>query len=199
MSFRSTPRITRRALLAWAGASSALLWNGDAFALEPEVPVRLQVDLLNRVIAYDKNFASRVHGSLTTAVVVDATDTDSVRVGAQVLNELQGRRTLGPYPQQATRLPFNGVQALVDECKRRKVGVVYVTPGVRVPVSELAVSMQGLGVLTVGSMPEHVQQGLVLGFAVRSGKPRLLVNLAQARIQRVSFRADFLRMAEVVG
>jgi hypothetical protein len=40
---------------------------------------------------------------------------------------------------------------------------------------------------------------LALGFAARSGKPRILVNLKQARLQGVDFRADFLRMAEVVG
>jgi hypothetical protein len=77
--------------------------------------------------------------------------------------------------------------------------VVCVTPGVREPAAKLATALQGLRVLTVGTVPEDVKQGLVLGFAVRSGKPRVLVNLRQARRQDVDFRADFLRMAEVVG
>jgi hypothetical protein len=48
-------------------------------------------------------------------------------------------------------------------------------------------------------MPEHAAEGAVLCSAVRSGKPRVLINLTQAKLQEVDFRADFLRMAEVVG
>lgn len=199
MSSSDEPRFTRRAWLALAGASTAMLWDADAFAIEPEVPVRLQIDLLSRVIPYDRNFAIRVHGELQVAVLVDAGDSDSSRIGNQVLNDLQGRATLASFKQRPTRLTASNVSAVVDECRRRQAGVVYMTPGLRLPVSGLASALQGLGVLTVAAMPEQVRQGAVLGFAVRSGKPRLLVNLTQARRQQVSFRADFLRMAEVVG
>jgi hypothetical protein len=168
-------------------------------ALEPEVPIRLQVSLLDRVIPFDRNFGVRVHGRLSLAVVVDESNEDSVRIGAQLLSELGARERLGDHPLLAVRVPFKSVQGLSDECKRLKAGVVYVTPGVREPIASLAATLLGLKVMTVGTMPEQVSQGLVLGSAVRSGKPRVLVNLSQARLQEVDFRADFLRLAEVVG
>jgi len=186
-------------MLVWTGATAGLLWHGDAFALSTEVPLRLQVDLLNRVLPYDRNFAARVRSELAVVVVTDASDTDSKRIGAQVLEELRQRPTLGGFRKRAAVVSFSGAEALAAECRRQRAGIVYVTPGLRVPIATLAVALQGLGTLTVAAIPEHVRQGLVLGFAVRSGKPRLLVNLAQARQQRVNFRADFLRMAEVVG
>lgn len=199
MSSPNEPRFSRRTLLAWAGASGASLWPHATFAVEPEVPLRLQVDLLNRVLPYDRNLATRVHNGLVVAVLTDPTDPDSTRIGAHVLAEFHGRSTLGGVRPQSARLSFSGTQATVDECRRRNVGVLYVTPGVRVPIASLARALEGLDVLTVAAIPEQVRQGLVLGFAVRSGKPRLLVNLTQARVHHVNFRADFLRMVEVVG
>lgn len=192
-------RLNRRTFLGWAAASLGLFWNRRAWALEPEVPIRLQVDLLGRVIAYDRGFARRVSGELVVMVVASAHDSDSKRVAAQVLSELQGRTRLGDYRQRTSHTTFVGVAALVEECRRRKTGILYFGPGLGVPVGELADALSGLGILTVATLPDQVRQGLVLGFAARSGKPRLLVNLSEARRQRVDFRADFLRMAEVVG
>jgi hypothetical protein len=199
MSLSGGSRIGRRTMLGWTAASATLLWHGDVFALEVEVPLRLQVDLLNRVLPYDRNFASRVHSELKIAIITDSGHIDSTRIGAEMLAEFHERPTLGGVRQHASRITFTSTQTLVDECRQQRVGLLYVTPGVRTPIGPLATALHGLGVLTVAAIPEQVRQGLVLGFAVRSGKPRLLVNLTQARQQQVNFRADFLRMAEVVG
>jgi hypothetical protein len=199
VGFRYSAVLSRRRSLAWLGASASLLLSRTSAALEPEVPIRLQVSLLDRVIRFDRNFGVRVHGRLSLAVVVDESDEDSVRVGAQLLSELGARETLGGHPLLAVRVPFKSLQGLSDECKRLKAGVVYVTAGVREPIARLATALLGLRVMTVGTMPEQASQGLVLGSAVRSGKPRVLVNLSQARLQDIDFRSDFLRLAEVVG
>lgn len=178
-------------------AAAGVGWPGDAWALEPDVPMRLQVDLLNRVIPYDRNFGSRVHGELTVAVVTDDNDTDSMRTGAQLIATLDGRATLGGFRLRVVQHNFTDVAMLTQKCRQSQAGIVYVTPGIR--VDTVASALTGLGVLSVGMLPDQVKAGLVLGFGVRSGKPRLLVNLSQARRQQVDFRADFLRMAEVVG
>jgi hypothetical protein len=196
---RSESIVTRRGTLAWLGGVATLAFARSVGAVEPEVPIRLQVSLLDRVIPFDRNFAVRVHGQLSVAVVVDATDNDSARVGEQLLKELAALSTLGNYPAAGARVTFRDTPALIEECQRLRAGVVYVAPGLREPIAKLSAALQGQRVLTVGSLPEDVKQGLVLGFAVRSGKPRVLVNLSQARQQGVDFRADFLRMAEVVG
>jgi hypothetical protein len=194
--FRFVPRVTRRASLAWVAAS---LVQTHAQAVEPEVPIRLQVSLLDRVIPFDRNFAVRVHGKLSVLIVVDKSNEDSSRVGTQLEAELTGRETLGSYPLVAARVTYGGAATLVDSCKRLRAGIVYLTPGVGESIAVLADALQGLRVLTVGSLPEQVAQGLILGAAVRSAKPRVLVNLSRARQQDVDFRADFLRMSEVVG
>jgi hypothetical protein len=199
VSHALAPRRTRRFALALASAAASLLWRGRAEAIEPEVPIRLQVSLLDRVLPYDRNLATRVHGRLSVVVVVDALNADSVRIGALLLSELASLDSFGSYPLTAARVTFGSLAALVDDCKRLRAGVVYVTPGIREPIEKLATALSGLRVLTACTVPEQVAQGMIVGSAVRSGKPRVLVNLRQARLQDVDFRADFLRMAEVVG
>jgi hypothetical protein len=176
-----------------------LVYPATALAVEPEVPIRLQVSLLDRVIPYDRKFALRVHGQLAVAVAVDTASADSDRIGALLQAELSSLSTLGGYAFSTTRLPLTNPQGLAEDCKRLKVGVLYLTPGIRDSVGTLAAALSGLRLLTAGTLPEQVAQGMIVGAAVRSGKPRLLVNLTQARRQEVDFRADFLRMVEVVG
>lgn len=190
---------TRREAFATLAAAAALFERGTAFSAEPEVPVRLQVSLLDRVIPYDRNFSVRVHGKLNVIVLVDPATPESIRIGTLLQGELSGFSSLGGYPFATTRWSLTTAPALVAECSRLHAGVVYVTPGLREPVAKLAAALVGLRILTVGTMAEHAAEGTVLGAAARSGKPRVLVNLSQARAQAVDFRADFLRMAEVVG
>ena len=190
--------LTRRAALACVSGTVGMLYARRGLALEPEVPLRLQVSLLDRVIPYDRNFSVRVHGQVLVVVVVDTTSPDSVRTGALLLGELSSQESLGSYPFTTKRVAFESSQELMNDCKRLRAGIVYITPGIREPVAKLAAALAGLRVLTAGTMPDQAAQGMVFGTAVRSGRPRVLVNLTQARLQEVDFRADFLRMAEVV-
>lgn len=189
----------RRAALAWAGTAFGMSMRTDAYGVEPEVPIRLQVSLLDRVIPFDRNFGVRVHGQLSVVIVVDTSSEDSVRIGSQLQTEFSARESLGSYRIVVAAVTYRGTSALVESCQRLRAGIVYVAPGLRESTATLAHSLHGLRVLTVGVMPEQVTQGMILGAAVRSAKPRVLVNLGQARQQDVDFRADFLRMAEVVG
>jgi hypothetical protein len=192
---------SRRDVLTWLGGAAALYFPGSAGAVEPEVPLRVQVSLLDRVIPFDRNFAVRVrlNGQLSVAVVVDTADSDSARIGEGLLVELRALGSLGSCKVVCAQVNFANTQALAEDCRRLRVGVVCVTPGLRVPSRTLAAGLAEQRVLTVATAPEEVEDGLILGFALRSGKPRVLVNLTQARVQQVDFRADFLRMAEVAG
>jgi hypothetical protein len=53
-------------------------------------------------------------------------------------------------------------------------------------------------VLTVASSAQDVENGIVLGFDVISGKPKLVVSLTQARKQNVAFNAAVLKMMKVL-
>jgi hypothetical protein len=114
------------------------------------------------------------------------------------LAELSALSSLGNYAFSATRVGFTATPSAAEDCKKLRAGVVCLTPGLREPTSRVMRELEGQRALTVATLADDVALGCVLGFAVRSGKPRVLVNLARARQQEIDFRADFLRMAEVV-
>ena len=51
--------------------------------------------------------------------------------------------------------------------------------------------------MTVGAVGSYVKGGIVLGFDLVSGKPKLLVNLTQARRQHVDLSSSVLKLAEI--
>jgi hypothetical protein len=55
----------------------------------------------------------------------------------------------------------------------------------------------GVDVLSATGVPDYVPSGIVLGFDVVSGRPKLLVHLTQARLQKVELRADLLKLMKV--
>jgi hypothetical protein len=57
--------------------------------------------------------------------------------------------------------------------------------------------VSNVSLLTVGATPEYVESGIVLGFDLVSGRPKLLINLSQARKQQVDFPASVLRLMKV--
>lgn len=191
------PRIRRRAFLGSTLAAFGL--GAPALAAEPEVPIPLQIDLLNRVLPFDRALPRLVGTTLRVAVLSEPHVAESTRVSNRVLAELRGRPRLGGYPTQAALVEASEAPAAVDACVRLGAAVVYVCPGVHLTPEALALALHGRASLTVAALPGDVSRGLVLGFRLRSSKPRLLVNLTRARAQHIDFRADFLRMVEVVG
>jgi hypothetical protein len=88
-------------------------------------------------------------------------------------------------------------RTLAETCHARQIAIVYLTPGFsgEIPAIRDAVGSQKL--LTVGSLADYVPAGVVLGFDLVSGRPKLVVNLSQARRQHVDFRAEVLKLMRV--
>ena len=83
--------------------------------------------------------------------------------------------------------------------RARKAAIVYFGPGFDKQMGSIKATFSSLNVLTVGAVPEYVPSGVVLGFNLVSGRPKLLVNLAQAKEQQVVFPASVLNVMKVTS
>lgn len=163
-----------------------------------EVPVRLQAELLAKVVAYDRNFVERAHGNAVVLVLVKPGDAESARVGEQIHDELGVLPQLGGVPHSEQMLPFTHRRAVADLCKSRAAAVLYLSVGLADEVPGLAALLAGQSILTVAATPSDVPRGGVLGFEAESGRPKLVVNLTQARLQKVAFKPELLKLARVI-
>ena len=166
---------------------------GDRLA----VPLELQAELLAKVVRYDRNFVHRV-GDRARVLVVYAPDSpESERVARMLTSALQAQRSIGGVAHEEELVPFVNVTKLAALARERKAALVVFAPGLAVHASALATAFDGFDGLTVSTTPDGVREGLVLGFDLVSGRPRMLLNLTQSRRQHADFRAEVLQLMTV--
>jgi hypothetical protein len=184
--------------------AAALLWGclcvcalRQSHAEDVAVPLPMQVQLFSSVADYDKGFAERAKGKVKI-VLLTSKNPDSARAATQVQGALARLAQIGGQPHEESTVRFESGAALANLCTSNGISVVFLMPGFQSEIADIKKSLDGVNVLSVATIGSYVQQGVVLGFDVISGKPKLLVNLGQARAQKVAFKAELLKMVKVV-
>lgn len=192
---RPGPLLARRgALGAFAGV---LLGARRGRTDDLVVPPDLQAELLIKVAPYDRNFTARAGELARVLVMTRPNDAASLGAGVQFERALSRRGAIGPVKSRIEVRSFGGAAALKAACASDRVSIVYFSTGFGAEADAIADGLSGLDLLSVAATPELVQRRLVLGFELTSGRPKLLVNLAQARRQNVAFRAEVLKLMKV--
>jgi hypothetical protein len=110
---------------------------------------------------------------------------------------LQAVSQIAGLPHDERIAPFSSAADLAQQCRARHLAIVIVGPGLGDEIPALSDAVDGVDVLTVAALPTYVEQGMVLGFDVVSGKPKLLVHLTRARRQHVELRSEVLKLMRV--
>jgi len=190
--------LTRRQWLTRVLLVGALVWARRATAEEPRVPPRLQAELLAKVAAYDGHFPARAAGRALVLVLVAPKEPDSERFGAQIRAELAKQPLIGGVEHMEEIVRYSSAAELTRLCRERKAAVVYIGPGLSAEATAIADALAGIDVLSVAAVSADVTRGIVLGFEVISGKPKLSIHLTRARRQNVAFKPELLRLARVL-
>jgi hypothetical protein len=161
------------------------------------VPIQLEAQLFAKVLTYDRNFPDRAGPMARVLLVMKKDHADSVRFASQMQSALRSIAQIGGVPHEEIVVPFGGAAALADLVKASAAAAVFFGPGFDDDVDAIKQALDGHDVLTAGSVPEYVPHGIVLGFDIVSGSPKLLVHLTQAKRQHVALRAELLRLARI--
>ncbi|MFO0742400.1 MAG: YfiR family protein [Labilithrix sp.] len=167
-------------------------------AEEVLVPPALQAELVAKVAGYDKNFATRAGDRAHVLIIVLPTNPDSTTFGTSIQTALGGLPAIAGLPHDETIVPYPGSAQLVALCKSKRAAIVYLAPGLRDEVPKVRAALEGTSVLSVSANAEDVAKGIVLGFDLVSGKPKIVVQLTQAKKQDVAFRSELLKLARVI-
>lgn len=181
----------------WAMALGIAVATREAAADEAWVPAALQVELLDKLVPYDRNFAARAHANPMVLVAYRDRDAGSEHAARQLAAALAGRRTLGDLPCEAKVVGFTSAEALRAEATKERAGVALLAPGIESSAAEVARVFTGWNGLTVSASGLGVDEGFTVGFVLEQGRPRIRVNVAQSRRQNVDFRSELLRIVRV--
>jgi hypothetical protein len=174
-----------------------LLAPATSLGDEVAVPVALQAELVAKVASYDKNLAARAGDKVHVLIVVNAKSDASNSFAKHMTSALGGVDKIGGLPHDETTAPFGGAKALADACRAKRIAIVYLAPGLADEVPAIRSALDGVNVLSVAADAAEVQKGIVLGFDLVSGKPKIVVHLGQAKKQDVAFKAELLKLAKV--
>lgn len=185
------------AVAALVTAMTLSLEPYPALAEEPTIPLDLQAQLSAKITEYVQS--PTLDGDhLPLGILVNARDAESIRAGAELRAAFgrvsaSGRRTF-----DAEIIPWASASSLAGELGRRKVAILFLTPGLS---SELDAIVGALGhrqILTIAAVDAYVGRGAILGYELSSGHPRMILNLRQARSQDVVLRAAVMKLVRIV-
>lgn len=194
---------TARSAKVWVSriclaSALGLTISADTVAEDLAIPADVEARLSAGVAAYERTLARRAGDKIVILIVTNPADSDSSRAGAQLRAAFRELDTIAGRPHEELVAPWTGSAALADECARSKPAIVFVSTGMDAVIEPLVKALENVAVLTIaGSLP-YVQKGIVLGFDLVSGRPKLVINLSMARKQGLEFRAELLRLARVV-
>jgi hypothetical protein len=183
--------------LAVLAALGLLLASRAGFATGVSVPAELQAELFAKLASYDRNFPARARATATILVVQKPGSARSSLSAAALKSAFARVERVGGVPAAVQIVPYEGASSLVERCRSTGAAAVYLTAGLDEDVGALSGALAGHDVLSASAVPEHVPSGVVLGFELVSGKPKILVNLEAARRQNVSFKAEVLKLMKV--
>jgi hypothetical protein len=176
---------------------SALTISRTSRAEDVSVPPDVQAELVSKVVRYDRNFAARAGDRVRVLILSKSGGADSARTAGRLVQALSALPDIGGIGQDVSTATYPGATQIRDRCKSDRLSIVYLTDELGAEVPALAEALNGSDILTISAVAAHVPAGVVLGFDLVSGKPKLLVNLQQARRQNVDFKADLLKLAKV--
>jgi hypothetical protein len=199
VSGSSRPRAPRplRSLLVVLGLGLVGILPADGRADDVTLPAAKQMELLAKVADYDRNFHERAGARARIMLLIKTGDGDSLRTATQMQVALSHIDAVAGLPHDDSIESYKGAPALADACRTQHVAIVVLGPGFRDDIEAIRAALDGVDVLTVSAVADFVPKGIVLGFDLVGGHPKMLVELTQARRQHVAFMADVLKLMQV--
>jgi hypothetical protein len=169
-----------------------------AHAQDTNVPIALQVELLARLLWYERGLQKTASKELVALVIERRGDANSKHTAAQLSAQLDRIKVLGGKAVNHTRVTYETAEQIGRIVEQRRPYLVYLSDGLRGVAKELVRLQPGRVLLTVSTDGYDASDSVVLGFELESSKPRIVLNLKHARAQKLDFSAQVLRVVRVV-
>lgn len=169
-----------------------------AHAQDLEVPVGLQVELLARLLWYERGLQKSAAREIGVLIVARADDPESARAAAQLAAQFDRIKQVAGKPVRHSYVTYESSEQMLKLIDQQKPYLIYLSTSLAHAAASLARELVGSAVLTVSADSGDTAVGAVLGFELESSKPHIMLNLKQARAQKLDFSAQVLRVVRVL-
>lgn len=185
-----------RAILLLAAALT--LPASSAFAEDAAIPLHLQADLTAKLLEYAQTPSVQGLSVMRIGILVRNGSVESQHFGTELKASFARMATIAGLPHEEAIITWSTPAAFAEEVRRRQLFAVYLTPGMRGEMGPVARALEGAPIISVAAVDSYVASGAILGFELVSGRPRMVLNLGQARKQGVAFRAQVMKLMRIV-
>jgi hypothetical protein len=175
----------------------ALSLSSPGSAQSMPVPTGAQAELVAKLAGFDRNFAARAGNKAVIILAAVPGDADSMSAALEMKAAFARLPTVGNLPHEELVVTQANPSSLADLVRAKHAAIVYLGPGFEKQIPAIRDALSSLDVLSVGAIPSYVPAGIVLGFDLVSGRPKLLIHVVQARKQKVAFPASVLSLMKV--
>ena len=186
------------AVVAAVLAATAVLGTPTAATAQVmEVPVAVQIPLFLKTLAFDRELKKRAPTEIVFAVVYQGGHRPSVTARDEAVRALAAAAPVEGLPLRIVTIDLDR-DTLVAALERERVTMLYITPVRGVDISAIGRSAQFAGATTFTGVARYISAGLAVGVRLQGDRPKLLINVDSARLEGAEFRAELLKLAQVV-
>jgi len=194
---RSSWRISKLLRVVVTATALALSFSSPGSAQSMPVPTGAQAELIAKLAGFDRNFAARAGGKAIILLAAMPGNAESMSAALEMKAAFARVPTVGNLPHEEQVVTYTTPAALAELVRSKRAAIVYLGPGFDKQIPAIRDAFSALDVLSVGAIPDYVPSGVVLGFDLVSGRPKLLIHVVQARKQKVVFPASVLSLMKV--
>lgn len=165
-------------------------------AQEMEVPVAVQMPLLLKVMAYDRQLRTRSGGTNVLGVAYQGGYRASVDVKEEAWRAASSIGELDGMPITLVAIDLDR-EDLATALAHNHATLLYVAPLRGLDIRDIITATRGAQVRTLTGMVQYVESGLAVGIRLRGDRPRIFVNQAASRLEGAELSAELLKLAQV--
>lgn len=199
-----SPRAVTTLVTALLCAGVAALSAGRVSAQDTPVPVDVQVQIMVKILNFDRRLPERAGGRLTVGVLYQGRYRTSANVGGEVCRSLMALPpaalgALESLPVACVPIDLDRTPDLAAALKRERIQVLYVSPLRAVRIEDVVAVTRAGRVTTLTGVPRYVETGCAIGVDMKGDRPEIVINLAASRAEGADLNAQLLKLARVVG
>ena len=190
---------TRRKSATWLvfPALLGIALPAPGWAQEMPAPVDRQVELLVRVLQFDRNLEGQAPDELVVAIVYQSRFRASLTAHDAALAGLEQSR-MGDRPIRCVSVELEEHVSAAAALAASGAAVAYVAPLRATDLKDIVSATRALGILSSTGVPEYVDAGIAIGISLRGERPEILVNLDASLAEGARLSSELLQLSRVV-
>lgn len=162
-----------------------------------KLPIDTQLELIPKIIAFDKNFNIRVNNQkkISIGIVYSSLVKNSFRIKEEILKIVRKQKS----KVRNLEICYNFIE--VDDYKKQtkenEFYAIYITPMRGVDISEILLDCKQKDILSITGLNEYYENGVSIFLDLINNSPKININLTAVQQEGINLSSYLLKLANI--